>query len=77
MHFFPQTVYERNKPQQTKNTTSTQMTKVGLYVSSVTDKLISPAKYLTAEEYHKRRLEAVSSCLLETVCLKQSTVKVI
>ncbi|NXX49992.1 IQUB protein, partial [Tricholaema leucomelas] len=54
-----QTVYERNKPQQTKNTTSTQMTKVGLYVSSVTDKLISPAKYLTAEEYHKRRLEAV------------------
>ncbi|NXG41845.1 IQUB protein, partial [Psilopogon haemacephalus] len=54
-----QTVYERNKPQQTKNTTSTQMTKVGLYVSSVTDKLISPGKYLTAEEYHKRRFEAV------------------
>ncbi|XP_037244809.1 IQ and ubiquitin-like domain-containing protein [Falco rusticolus] len=54
-----QTVFEKNRPQQTKNTTSTQMTKVGLYVSNVTDRLISPRKYLTAEEYHKRRLEAV------------------
>ncbi|KFQ34115.1 IQ and ubiquitin-like domain-containing protein, partial [Mesitornis unicolor] len=57
--FSPQTVFEKNKPQQTKNTTSTQMTKPGLYVSNRTDKLISPGKYLTAEEYHKRRLEAV------------------
>ncbi|NXV78394.1 IQUB protein, partial [Atlantisia rogersi] len=54
-----QTVFEKNKPQQTKNTTSTQMTKVGLYVSNMTDKLLSPGKYLTAEEYHKRRLDAV------------------
>ncbi|KFO06917.1 IQ and ubiquitin-like domain-containing protein, partial [Balearica regulorum gibbericeps] len=54
-----QTVFEKNKPQQTKNTTSTQMTKIGLYVSNVSDKLLSPGKYLTAEEYHKRRLEAV------------------
>ncbi|NXG64834.1 IQUB protein, partial [Hemiprocne comata] len=54
-----QTVFEKNKPQQTKTTTSTQMTKIGLYVSNVTDKLISPGKYLTAEEYHKCRLEAV------------------
>ncbi|NXN14570.1 IQUB protein, partial [Indicator maculatus] len=54
-----QTVMEKNKPQQTKNTTSTQMTKIGLYVSNTTDKLISPGKYFTAEEYHKRRLEAV------------------
>ncbi|XP_009068156.1 PREDICTED: IQ and ubiquitin-like domain-containing protein [Acanthisitta chloris] len=54
-----QTVLVKNKPQQTKNTTSTQMTKIGLYVSNVTDKLISPGKYVTAEEYHKRRLEAV------------------
>ncbi|KFV59234.1 IQ and ubiquitin-like domain-containing protein, partial [Tyto alba] len=57
--FFPQTVFEKNKPQQTKNTTSTQMTKTGLYVSNMTDKLISPGKYFTAEEYHKCRLEAV------------------
>ncbi|NWW84369.1 IQUB protein, partial [Rhynochetos jubatus] len=54
-----QTVFEKNKQQQTKNTTSTQMTKIGLYVSNVTDKLITPGKYCTAEEYHKRRLEAV------------------
>ncbi|NWU96401.1 IQUB protein, partial [Upupa epops] len=54
-----QTVFEKNKLQQTENTTSTQMTKVGLYVSTMTDKLITPGKYLTAEEYHKRRLEAV------------------
>ncbi|NWV31345.1 IQUB protein, partial [Grantiella picta] len=54
-----QTVVEKNKLQQTRNTTSTQMTKIGLYVSNMTDKLISPGKYFTAEEYHKRRLEAV------------------
>ncbi|NXE09897.1 IQUB protein, partial [Lophotis ruficrista] len=54
-----QTIFEKNKLQQTKNTTSTQMTKIGLYVSNKTDKLISPGKYLTAEEYHKCRLEAV------------------
>ncbi|NXA98412.1 IQUB protein, partial [Melanocharis versteri] len=54
-----QTVVDKNKRQQTRNTTSTQMTKIGLYVSNMTDKLISPGKYFTAEEYHKRRLEAV------------------
>ncbi|NXP48588.1 IQUB protein, partial [Heliornis fulica] len=54
-----QTVFEKNKPQQTKNTTSTQMTKIGLYVSNMSDKILSPGKYLTAEEYHKCRLEAV------------------
>ncbi|XP_040405704.1 IQ and ubiquitin-like domain-containing protein isoform X2 [Cygnus olor] len=54
-----QTVFQKNKRQQTANPTSTQMTKVGLYVSNVTDKLITPGRYLTAEEYHKRRLEAV------------------
>ncbi|KAM6384161.1 IQ motif and ubiquitin-like domain-containing protein isoform 5-T8 [Alca torda] len=54
-----QTVFEKNKAQQTRNTTSTQMTKIGLYVSNMTDKLISPGKYITAEEYHKHRLEAV------------------
>ncbi|NWQ66871.1 IQUB protein, partial [Neopipo cinnamomea] len=54
-----QTVWDKNKPQQTRNMTSTQMTKIGLYVSNMTDKLISPGKYFTAEEYHKRRLEAV------------------
>ncbi|KAK2517028.1 Iqub [Columba livia] len=54
-----QTVFEKNKSQQTNNTTSTQMTKVGLYVSVVSDKIISPGKYLTADEYQERRLKAV------------------
>ncbi|XP_058661058.1 IQ and ubiquitin-like domain-containing protein [Ammospiza nelsoni] len=53
-----QTAVEKNAQQQTRNTTSTQMTKTGLYVSNMTDKLITPGKYFTAEEYHKRRLEA-------------------
>lgn len=44
------------------------MTKIGLYVSNMTDKLITPGKYFTAEEYHKRRLEAVSPYLFETLC---------
>ncbi|KGL77076.1 IQ and ubiquitin-like domain-containing protein, partial [Tinamus guttatus] len=56
---FFQTVFEKNKLQQTVNTTSTQMTKIGLYVSNMTDKIIRPGKYVTADEYHKRRLEAV------------------
>lgn len=51
------------------------MTKIGLYVSNVTDKLVTPGKYLTAEEYHKRRLEAVSSHLFETGSVKQSIAK--
>lgn len=68
MLFFSQTVFEKNKSQQTNNTTSTQMTKVGLYVSVVSDKIISPGKYLTADEYHERRLKAVSSHLFETIC---------
>ncbi|XP_044851475.1 IQ and ubiquitin-like domain-containing protein isoform X1 [Mauremys mutica] len=54
-----QTIVEKNKRQQTRNTTSTQMTKIGLYVSNMTDKLIEPRTYLTAEEYHKQRLDAV------------------
>ncbi|NXL89633.1 IQUB protein, partial [Alectura lathami] len=54
-----QTVFEKNKYNQTTNPTSTQMTKRGLYVSVMSDKIITPGKYLTAEEYHKRRLEAV------------------
>ncbi|XP_007944952.1 IQ and ubiquitin-like domain-containing protein [Orycteropus afer afer] len=54
-----QTVYERKKLQQTTNTTSTQMTKIGVYVSNMTDKLIKPGRYFTAAEYHAQRLQAV------------------
>ncbi|CAK6434275.1 unnamed protein product [Pipistrellus nathusii] len=54
-----QTVFQRKKLQQTTNTTSTQMTKIGVYVSNMTDKLLKPGKYFTAREYHARRLNAV------------------
>ncbi|XP_006896161.1 PREDICTED: IQ and ubiquitin-like domain-containing protein-like, partial [Elephantulus edwardii] len=54
-----QTVCVREKYQQTVNTTSTQMTKIGVYVSNMTDKLIAPGIYFTAEEYHLERLAAV------------------
>jgi hypothetical protein len=35
------------------------MTKIGVYVSNMTDKLIEPGIYFTAEEYHAQRLKAV------------------
>ncbi|XP_036912388.1 IQ and ubiquitin-like domain-containing protein [Sturnira hondurensis] len=54
-----QTVFQRRKLQQTVNTTSTQMTKIGLYVSNITDKLVTPGKYFSAAEYHTQRLAAV------------------
>ncbi|XP_005402382.1 PREDICTED: IQ and ubiquitin-like domain-containing protein [Chinchilla lanigera] len=54
-----QTVLQRKKIQQTTNTTSTQMTKIGVYVSNMTDKLVTPGKYFSAAEYHAQRLKAV------------------
>ncbi|KAG8577465.1 hypothetical protein GDO81_010190 [Engystomops pustulosus] len=54
-----QTVFEKNKPQQSRNTMATQMTKIGCYVANITDKLIEPKKYVTADEFHARRLKAV------------------
>ncbi|XP_078272635.1 IQ motif and ubiquitin-like domain-containing protein [Rhinoraja longicauda] len=54
-----QTVSEKNKYQQTANNTSTQMPKIGCYVSNIKDKLLTPGRYFTAEEYHACRLNAV------------------
>ncbi|XP_048463351.1 IQ and ubiquitin-like domain-containing protein isoform X2 [Rhincodon typus] len=54
-----QTVSDKNQYQQTANDTSTQMTKIGCYVSNITDKLVTPGKYFTAAQYHARRLKAV------------------
>ncbi|XP_075713282.1 IQ motif and ubiquitin-like domain-containing protein [Rhinoderma darwinii] len=54
-----QTVFEKNKSQQSKNTMATQMTKIGCYVTNITDKLIEPKKYVTADEFHARMLKAV------------------
>ncbi|XP_051031720.1 IQ and ubiquitin-like domain-containing protein isoform X2 [Phodopus roborovskii] len=54
-----QTVFQRKKMQQTTNTTSTQMNKIGVYVSNMTDKLLKPGRYFTAAEFHAKRLHAV------------------
>ena len=54
-----QTVQNRNVRQQSKIDTSTQMTMIGCYVSNMTDKLMVPGKYQTAEEYHDIRLKKV------------------
>ncbi|XP_041965152.1 IQ and ubiquitin-like domain-containing protein [Alosa sapidissima] len=54
-----QTVQMKSQTQQCANNTSTQMTKTGCYMSSMEDKLISPGKYVTADEYHSTRLNAV------------------
>ncbi|XP_070225405.1 IQ motif and ubiquitin-like domain-containing protein isoform X2 [Bos mutus] len=54
-----QTVFQKGRLQQTTNTTSTQMTKIGVYVSNITDKLVKPGKYVSAAEYHAKRLQAI------------------
>nr|XP_027782099.1 IQ and ubiquitin-like domain-containing protein [Marmota flaviventris] len=53
-----QTVSQRKKLQQTTNTTSTQMSKIGVYVSNITDKLLKPGDYFSAAKYHARRFNA-------------------
>ncbi|XP_071484963.1 IQ motif and ubiquitin-like domain-containing protein [Diadema antillarum] len=54
-----QTVSAKNRLQQTTLDTSTQMTTIGCYVSNMTDKLVVPGRYETADEYHAKRLEKV------------------
>jgi len=48
-----QTAAERHFAQQTSQTTSTQMTGIGVYVPNLTDKLLEPRRYVTAEEFIK------------------------
>lgn len=54
-----QTYLTRNMHQQTQCDAATQMTKTGCFVSHTTDKILFPGEYETAEEYHRKRLEAV------------------
>lgn len=54
-----QTCEQRNTRQQTMNTTSTQMTGIGVYVANMDDKLMTPGKYTSAEEYHVMVLKQV------------------
>ncbi|KAK2880549.1 IQ motif and ubiquitin-like domain-containing protein isoform X1 [Channa argus] len=54
-----QTVVQKSQAQQCPVTVSTQMTGIGCYVSCINDKLVTPGNYITADEYHDRRLRAV------------------
>ncbi|XP_055790599.1 IQ and ubiquitin-like domain-containing protein [Salvelinus fontinalis] len=61
-----QTVTVKSQSQQCTNSTSTQMTKIGCYVSNMEDKLISPGSYITAAQYHGKRLRAVITLQMYT-----------
>lgn len=54
-----QTVEQHHRVQQTTNDMATQMTGIGVYVSNMEDKLISPNKYTTADEHHDMILRKV------------------
>ena len=54
-----QTVQQRHQVQQTTNAMSTQMTKIGVYVSNMEDKLVVPGQYTTAAEHNSKMLENV------------------
>ncbi|XP_023199859.1 IQ and ubiquitin-like domain-containing protein isoform X2 [Xiphophorus maculatus] len=54
-----QTAELKSKLQQCSVDMSTQMTGIGCYVSCVNDKLVTLGEYVTADEYHGRRLKAV------------------
>uniref|UniRef100_A0A668U7F3 IQ motif and ubiquitin-like domain-containing protein n=1 Tax=Oreochromis aureus TaxID=47969 RepID=A0A668U7F3_OREAU len=54
-----QTVELKSQAQQCPVNASTQMTGIGCYVSCMNDRLVTPGKYTTADEYHDRRLRAV------------------
>jgi gamma-glutamylcyclotransferase (GGCT)/AIG2-like uncharacterized protein YtfP len=54
-----QTVQQRHRFQQTTSDTSTQMTKIGVYVANMEDKLIIPGKYITADERQAEKLSNI------------------
>lgn len=55
-----QTYQMKHIRQQTTEDTATQMTKIGVYVSNLDDKLIVPGRYTTAEQHNKMILKKVS-----------------
>jgi len=55
-----QTYAERHFLQQTTETTSTQMSGVGVYIPDLTDKLLEPRRYVCADELLAIRTSQVS-----------------
>lgn len=68
-----QTVEQRHRVQQTTNETSTQMTKIGVYMTNLSDKLIPPGRYVTADEHLAMLLSKVSADLYQL----KSTMRII
>ncbi|XP_019935100.2 IQ motif and ubiquitin-like domain-containing protein [Paralichthys olivaceus] len=54
-----QTVELKSQAEQCPVNASTQMRGIGCYVSCINDKLVAPGNYITAAEYHDKRLRAV------------------
>ncbi|KAI5627059.1 IQ and ubiquitin-like domain-containing protein isoform X1 [Silurus asotus] len=54
-----QTLQVKTKAEQCTTNSSTQMTKPGCYISNMEDKVITPRKYISADECHSRFLNAV------------------
>ena len=54
-----QTVEQKHNLQQTSQDCSTQMTKIGVYVSNMDDKLVVPGNYTTADQHHSKILNKV------------------
>ncbi|XP_049578312.1 IQ motif and ubiquitin-like domain-containing protein isoform X5 [Syngnathus scovelli] len=54
-----QTAEQVLQAQQCDSSVTTQMTRVGCYISNMKDRLLSPGHYITADEYHHTRLKAV------------------
>uniref|UniRef100_A0A1A8MZP7 IQ motif and ubiquitin domain containing n=1 Tax=Nothobranchius pienaari TaxID=704102 RepID=A0A1A8MZP7_9TELE len=54
-----QTLELKSQSQQCSVSASTQMTGIGCYVQCGNDRLVTPGKYITADEVHDRRLKAV------------------
>ena len=54
-----QTTQQKHMVQQTTNDMSTQMNKVGMYVSNMGDKMMIPGKYTTADDFHSNILNRV------------------
>jgi len=69
-----QTVKQKHILQQTTNDMATQMTKIGVYINNMRDRLIVPGKYQTADDYRMNTLEKVCDKInpiirkLDTVC---------
>ena len=54
-----QTIQQKHNVQQTTNSTSTQMTGIGVFISNMEDKLVTPGKYTTADDFHSGILNKV------------------